>query len=70
MEQTKKTIKSILIITILFLSQNSFASPQMPDYVIYKGDTIPVYNLILEQYFEKTEKSNNGDLFGLKFREV
>lgn len=69
MRKTKNIIRSILIIVILFLSQNSFASPQMPDYIIYKGDTIPIYNLILEKYFQKTEKSNKGSLFGLKFRE-
>ena len=75
MRKTKKNFRSILIIVILFLSQNSFAkpnrfvSPQMPDYIIYKGDTIPIYNLILEKYFQKIEKSNKGSLFGLKFRE-
>lgn len=75
MRKTKKNFRSILIIVILFLSQNSFAksyslvSPQMPDYIIYKGDTISIYNLILEKYFQKIEKSNKGSLFGLKFRE-
>lgn len=69
MRKIKKIIRSILIIVILFLSQNSFASPQMPDYIIYNGDTIPIYNLILEKYFQKIEKSDEGSLFGLKFRE-
>lgn len=41
----------------------------MPDYIIYKGDTIPIYNLILEKYFQKIEKSDKGSLFGLKFRD-
>ncbi|WP_139181089.1 hypothetical protein [Winogradskyella thalassocola] len=41
----------------------------MPDYIIYKGDTIPIYNLILEKYFQKTELEDKGSLFGLKFRE-
>lgn len=41
----------------------------MPDYIIYNGDTIPIYNLILEKYFQKIEKSDEGSLFGLKFRE-
>jgi len=69
MRKTKNIIRSILVIVTLFLSQNSFASPQMPDYIIYKGDTIPIYNLILEKYFQKTEKSDKGSLFGLKFRD-
>lgn len=51
------------------MTKSLFASPQVPDYLIYKGDTIPVYTLILEQYFEKIQKSDKGDLFGLKFRE-
>lgn len=69
MRKTKNIIRSILVIVILFLSQNSFASPQIPDYIIYKGDTIPIYNLILEKYFQKIEKSDKGSLFGLKFRD-
>ncbi|WP_417444005.1 hypothetical protein [Joostella sp.] len=69
MRKTKNIIRSIFVIVILFLSQNSFASPQMPDYIIYKGDTIPIYNLILEKYFQKIEKSDKGSLFGLKFRD-
>lgn len=44
------------------------ASPQLPDYLIYEGDTLPIYSLILEAYFEKINASDEGDLFGLKFR--
>ncbi len=60
-----------LLIAILFavISNTGFASPQLPDYLIYKGDTLPVYNLILEDYFSKINKSDQGDLFGLKFRD-
>lgn len=45
----------------------TFASPQMPDYIIYKNDTIPTYNLILEQYLQKVNPSEEK-LFGLSFR--
>ncbi|SDI23453.1 hypothetical protein SAMN04489796_108106 [Winogradskyella thalassocola] len=69
MRKSHKFFKSIIIFAILFFSQNGFASPQMPDYIIYKGDTIPIYNLILEKYFQKTELEDKGSLFGLKFRE-
>ncbi|WP_179320182.1 hypothetical protein [Winogradskyella helgolandensis] len=69
MQKTKNLFKWIIIFAILIFSQNSFASPQVPDYIIYKGDTIPIYNLILEKYFQKIEKSDKGSLFGLKFRE-
>ena len=41
----------------------------MPDYIIFKGDTIATYNLILELYFQKQEKADQGKLFGLSFRE-
>lgn len=46
-----------------------FASPQMPDYIIYKKDTIATYNLILEQYLQKQETSETDKLFGLSFRD-
>jgi hypothetical protein len=39
----------------------------LPDYVIYKNDTIPVYNLILESYLQK-QNPNEDKLFGLSFR--
>jgi hypothetical protein len=44
-----------------------FASPQVPDYIIFKNDTIPTYNLIVEQFLQQKEK-DNGQLFGLSFR--
>ncbi len=58
-----------IVISLLLTGQNLNASPQMPDYLIYKGDTLPVYNLILEKYLEKINQTDQGDLFGLKFRE-
>jgi hypothetical protein len=59
------------IITIIFLAINSLrlmASPQIPDYLIYNNDTIPIYHLILEDYFHSIEKPDNESLFGLSFR--
>lgn len=38
----------------------------MPDYIIYKGDTVAVYRLILEQYLETISKADRESLFGLK----
>ncbi len=59
------------ILTIILLSlyvSNSFASsPQVPDYLIYKNDTIPTYNLLVEQYLQ-TKKDDKGRLFDLSFR--
>jgi hypothetical protein len=45
------------------------ASPQMPDYIIYKKDTIATYNLILERYLQKQETSESESLFGLSYRD-
>lgn len=41
----------------------------MPDYIIYKSDTIAIYNLLLEDYFHKVGASDQGQLFGLSFRD-
>lgn len=56
------------ILSIL-LKLNAFASPQLPDYIIYKGDTLATYTLLLEQYLQIQEKTDQGKLFGLSFRE-
>lgn len=45
-----------------------FASPQMPDYIIFKGDTIATYNLILEQYLQQKDTGTTERLLGLSFR--
>ena len=65
-----KTYKcSLLLILVLTLSAfQLFASPQMPDYIIFKGDTIATYNLLLEQYLQRQEKTESEKLFGLSFR--
>ncbi|MBF0598446.1 hypothetical protein IM532_13530 [Faecalibacter sp. WQ 117] len=39
----------------------------MPDYIVIENDTIPTYNLILEQYLQK-KNPNEDKLFGLSFR--
>jgi hypothetical protein len=41
----------------------------LPDYIIYKSDTIPTYNLLVEQYLQKHDQTNREQLFGLTFRE-
>lgn len=47
-----------------------FSTPQLPDYLIYKGDTLPIDNLILEDYFNQANKSYQVELFGLKLRDL
>lgn len=65
-----KYFKTFLFLFCLtFTASGILASPQVPDYIIYKNDTIAVYQLILENYFHKTGTTDNGQLFGLSFRE-
>jgi hypothetical protein len=40
----------------------------MPDYIIFKGDTIATYNLILEQYLQRHDTTKTEQLFSLSFR--
>lgn len=63
-----KTLKHIIISILTFWTTASFASPQMPDYIIYENDTIATYNLILEQYIQKQDTAKKEQLFGLSFR--
>ncbi len=58
---------SLLIILTILFAIISIASPQVSDYLIYKNDTIPTYNLLVEQFLQQREK-DNGQLFGLSFR--
>jgi hypothetical protein len=57
-----------LIVVLTLSSFRLFASPQMPDYMIFNKDTIETYNLILEQYLQKQGEAESGKLFGLSFR--
>ncbi|WP_187263175.1 hypothetical protein [Pontibacter beigongshangensis] len=68
MKEIKWVFNIIAVFLILFCTKNSLASPQLPDYIIYKADTIPIYNLLLEQYLQKIDKNSQGSLFGLEFR--
>lgn len=51
----------ILIIAMFFISLNSFATEQVPDYIIWKGDTLPMLTNPLESYFK---------VHNLKFRDL
>ena len=52
-----KVLHKTLFLIIILFAIRIFASPQIPDYIIYKGDTIPTYNLILEQLLHLQNKS-------------
>lgn len=62
-------LKRKIILLLIFISQFGICSPQLPDLLIYKNDTINVYNLILEEYLNKNDFKKQGDLFGLSFRD-
>ncbi len=48
-----KTVKYIWIFLFLITnSQNIFGTAQIPDYLVYKGDTLAIYANPLESYFE------------------
>jgi hypothetical protein len=59
----------LLIIFLAFSSLRIAASPQVPDYIVYQGDTIATYNLILEQYLQRHDRAKTEQLFGLSFRD-
>jgi hypothetical protein len=66
----KKLSAVPLFVFLLTLSAfKTLASPQLPDYIIFKGDTIATYTLLLEQYFQRQDKAEQGKLFGLSFRD-
>lgn len=64
----KTTFKYFILSFLSLCTTGAFASPQMPDYVIYKKDTIATYNLLLEQYLQKQDTAKRSQLFGLDFR--
>jgi hypothetical protein len=66
---TKRFAVSLFLFSLTLASFRLSASPQIPDYIIFKGDTIATYNLILEQYLQTQEKAQTEKLFGLSFRE-
>lgn len=49
---------------LLFISQLCLGTAQHPDYIIEKGDTLPIFSNPLEQYFEKTGKREIVDFVG------
>lgn len=63
-----KTVLIFLLTIFSTLYHQLFASPQVPDYIIFRGDTISTYNLILEQYLQREEQTPSEKLFGLSFR--
>lgn len=65
----RKCLILMIPLILLFAAYRSLASPQMPDYIIYKSDTIVTYNLIVERYLQSQLPIDSGRLFGLSFRD-
>lgn len=66
---TKTFVTRLFILLLTLSSLNTSASPQLPDYIIFGKDTFATYTLLLEQYFTKQDKAEQGKLFGLSFRD-
>jgi len=58
-------LRGIILVVLIFSSTSIFASPQLPDYIIYKNDTIVTYNLLIEQCLQKYKQGEREQLFGL-----
>lgn len=65
----KFQIKKILLLGLTLSTINLWGSPQVPDFIIFKGDTIATYNLILERYLQSIDTAEVNQLFGLSFRD-
>lgn len=59
----------ILSVTLILGLTHVNASPQRPDYIIFEGDTIHTYNLLLESYLQQLDSTKVESLFGLSFRD-
>ena len=66
-------MKTRLMVLFLLLAPMSIlkASPQLPDYIIIGNDTLPLYQLILEDYLQSIEQPTDSirSLFGFSFRD-
>lgn len=50
--------KALGLFIFIIVSKVCLSTGQIPDYMIYNNDTIPIFSNPLEQYFEKTGKRN------------
>ncbi|WP_435622908.1 hypothetical protein [Flagellimonas sp.] len=51
-----RTMKwTFTLIFISLIAANSIANPQVPDFLIYNNDTIPIDNLLVEKYLQTTK---------------
>ena len=55
----KKLQHISFIFILVLLNQNVFATAQIPDFLIYKGDTLSIYTNPLESYFENHSRPDS-----------
>lgn len=58
--------KKLVLYTILFflILKNGYSTGQVPDFLIYKSDTLAIFSNPLEQYFELTGNTELPDFVG------
>ena len=57
-------MKQILTIITLLFFEFCFGTAQIPDYLIYQGDTLAIFSNPLEKYFEQIGKRELIDFVG------
>lgn len=59
----------LFLLPLYLLPNIANASRQPPDILLYKGDTIALFKLLVEEYLQARNEPENGRLFGLSFRD-
>lgn len=57
-------MKYVLIVSIFLFCKFSYGTGQFPDYLFYKGDTLPIFSNPLEKYFERIGERKLIDFVG------
>ncbi|MBU2927020.1 hypothetical protein [Winogradskyella psychrotolerans] len=57
-------MKYLLIFSIFLICKLSYGTGQVPDYLVYKGDTLAIFSNPLEKYFELTGQRELMDFVG------
>lgn len=57
-------MKYLLVISIFLLCKLSYGTGQVPDYLVYQGNTIPIFSNPLENYLKQTKNLELIDFVG------
>lgn len=61
-------LQRLLVLLFLTFKMQAQASPQLPDYIIYKKDTMQIYDLLVEKYINQFNSEEEDKLTGGSFR--